>query len=273
MQLYSPQGDARLRTLFDLPHLGFVVEAMCAGNSPAQIWVDDIEQPRSAFIWDTTHSLYFGGEAENAAFNESLKQFLAETLLPEAQERQLGVFKLYTNSDSWAKQLPVFFAPDRLSQRERTHYALDKIAVPQIPPTLPDGFQVVPIKREILIDSRYKNANRVLEEIESCWNSIALFWANGFGFCVVSNDDEIACWCTAEYVSEKTCGVGIETVEAFQRRGLATWAATAFAQHCVEQGWTAHWDAWSSNVPSVKAGENAGFRKASDYAVQIYMLS
>jgi hypothetical protein len=272
MQLYVPQSEYPLSKLFDLPHLGFVVDAMCAGNSPSRIWVDDLVRPRSAFIWDTTHSLYFGGEAENAAFNAVLRRFLAETLLPEAQTRQLGIFKLYTSSDTWAKQLPKLFGTDDLPARERTHCSLNGMDSVQNAPTAPDGFQILPIKHELLIGSRYKNANRVLEEIESCWNALELFWQNGFGFCVV-HEDEIACWCTAEYVSDHVCGVGIETVEEFQRRGLATCAARAFAQRCVEHGWTAHWDAWSSNLPSVKAGENAGFRKILDYTVHIRMLS
>lgn len=273
MQLYVPERKHPLGKLFDLPHLGFVVDAMCAGNSPARIWVDDLVRPHSAFIWDTTHSLYFGGEAENAEFNAALREFLAEKLLPEAKTRQLGIFKLYTTSDEWAKQLPILFGRDDLPARERTHHRLDRIGGVQNAPTAPGGFQVLPIKRELLVESRYKNANRVLEEIESCWNALELFWQNGFGFCVVSDADEIACWCTAEYVSDHVCGVGIETVEKFQRRGLATCAARAFAQHCTTHGWTAHWDAWSSNLPSVKAGENAGLRKILDYTVHICVLS
>jgi hypothetical protein len=65
MIFIQPSPTLSLRSLFNLPHLGFVMDAITAGNSPGAIWVDDPTAPRSAFVWDTTHSLYLGGDANN----------------------------------------------------------------------------------------------------------------------------------------------------------------------------------------------------------------
>src|SRR5688572_17978375 len=94
-QIFSP-APTMLRPLFDVPHLRFVIDAMCAGNSPALVWVDNPDVPRSAFIWDKTHCLYLGGEADNKAFYDSLRLFLTQTLLPGARDRDIGIFKVYT---------------------------------------------------------------------------------------------------------------------------------------------------------------------------------
>jgi GNAT superfamily N-acetyltransferase len=270
LHLLTDYASHNLRPLFDVPHLGFVVDAMCAGNSPASVWLDDEINPRSAFIWDTTHSLYLGGDADNSAFNASLRNMLTETILPEGKARGLGIYKIYTANDGWASRLPDLFQTDSLLARERTLFKLDPAS--QFSPENPPGFHVQRVDRALLADSQRPNAGRVVEEIQSCWTALDRFWTSGFGYCALTHVGEIAAWCTAEYVSGPTCGVGIETVEAFQGQGVGTLVARAFAQHCMTNGWTARWDSWSSNTPSVKVAEKTGFRKLLDYTISIYQL-
>lgn len=271
IHLFEPKQTHSPRPLFDVPHLGFVVDAMAAGNSPATIWVDDIAQPRSAFIWDTTHSLYVGGAADNPTFMADVGKLISETLLPEGQKQQLGVFKIYSASAEWAAEIPQLFQREMLTQYERMLFRFDPGNETQSPVVLP-GFQVQPITRELLENADRANAENVLEEIGSCWTALDRFYAQGFGFCVVTDNGDIAGWCTAEYVSDGVCGVGIETVEAYQGQGVATMAARAFVQHCAVRGWTAHWDSWTTNLPSVKVAQKAGFQKVIDYSIQIYMF-
>jgi RimJ/RimL family protein N-acetyltransferase len=269
IHLFEPKQAHSLRALFDLPHLGFVVDAMVAGNSPATIWVDNVTHPRSAFVWDNSHSLYFGGVADNPTFNAALRSLIADTMLPQ---KQLGVFKIYSISDFWSAQISDLLQREVLPIRERILFRLDPTsATPQTLDMLP-GFQLQPITRELLENAGRGNAENVLEEIASCWTTLDRFYAQGFGFCVVTDGGDIAGWCTAEYVSDGVCGVGIETVEAYQGQGVATMTARAFVQHCAAKGWTAHWDSWATNLPSVKVAQKADFSKVIDYSVQIYMF-
>ena len=92
--------------------------------------------------------------------------------------------------------------------------------------------------------------------------------AGGFGFCAMDGET-IAGWCTAEYVSEGQCGIGIETIEAYQGRGVATALAGAFVDQCGERGITAHWDSWAANTPSVKVAARVGFTRVEEYAVYL----
>jgi GNAT superfamily N-acetyltransferase len=266
----QPNDTVALRPLFDVPQLSFMVDAMQAGNSPAAIWVDDANQPRSAFIWDTTHSLYLGGDAGNTAFLNGLRTLLSETILPDGRTRRLGIFKIYTANDAWAALVPDLFQATDLMTRERTLLRLDSSAVGSPTENNLPGFRVERITPDLL--QNRPNADRVLEEIESCWTALDRFWERGFGFCALAENGDIAGWCTAEYVSGKVCGVGIETVEDYQGRGVGTLVARAFARHCVTGGWTAHWDSWTGNIPSVTVGQKAGFQKVLDYSVQIYVF-
>ncbi|MEO8613177.1 MAG: GNAT family N-acetyltransferase [Chloroflexota bacterium] len=272
IQNFLLENNPSLRPLFDVPHLSFVIDAMQAGNSPATLWVDDPQNPRSAFIWDTTHSLYLGGDTGNTAFVADLQKLLAETILPHGREHHFRIFKIYTAQDAWAVLVPDLFQAQNMPTRERSLFQLDPNNAQAQPANNLPGFRVERISRELLTEQTHPNADRVLEEIMSCWTALDNFWARGFGFCALADSDEIAGWCTAEYVSHQVCGVGIETVEAYQGQGVATLVANAFAQHCRADGWTAHWDSWASNFPSVNVAQKAGFRKVSDYSVQIYVF-
>jgi RimJ/RimL family protein N-acetyltransferase len=267
--LSAPQAPP-LRELFDVPELGFMVDAMQAGNSPATVWVDDARQPRSAFIWDTTHSLYLGGDAGNVVFLDDLQKLLSETILPHGREKLLGVFKIYTANEAWSALVPELFQVTDLMTRERTLLRLDPGAVDTQAENHVPGFRVERITPDLLTNRH--NADRVLEEIGSCWTALDRFWERGFGFCALAENGDIAGWCTAEYLKKPVCGVGIETVEEYQKRGVGTLVARAFARHCLAEGWTAHWDSWTANLPSVKVAQKAGFRKVLDYTVQVYVF-
>lgn len=270
LHLLENPAAVSLHHLFDQPQLGFVVDAMQAGNSPAKIWVDDVTAPRSAFLWDKTHSLYAGGDTGNADFNDGLRQLIDDVILPEAEREDLGMFKVYANQPEWVTLL--WNGTGELQKGKRRSLFVLNADDYQPANALLENFSLHPITPELLNNLSLKNIDNLREEIGSCWNSLDQFLAAGFGFCLLHGSDEIVAWCTAEYVSGKTCGVGIETVEEFQGRGLATLAARAFAGHALQGGWTVHWDSWFYNTPSIMVAQKAGFRKVLDYSITLWLL-
>ena len=100
------------------------------------------------------------------------------------------------------------------------------------------------------------------------WPSFETFLDRGFGFTMLDGTS-VVCWCTAEYVSEGKCGIGIETIEAYQRRGIATVVTGEFVRHALASGVNPHWDCWASNTPSVRVAEKMGFADMHDYKIAI----
>ena len=132
----------------------------------------------------------------------------------------------------------------------------------------PVGFQLRQIDRTLLSETLLKNADLVAREIRSCWNSLDDFLTRGFGYSVLSGE-EIVCWCTAEYMSNRKCGIGIETLEEYQGRGLATSAASAFVEHAVMRGITPYWDSWCENAASLAVARKIGFEELTRYSVYL----
>ncbi|MBM7789714.1 GNAT family N-acetyltransferase [Tenggerimyces flavus] len=251
---------ASVRHLFAGEHAGFVLAAMIAGNSPARAWVDDLESPRVALIWDGAHNVYLAGSLDRPELWRVVFDIEIASTGP-------GMVKVHTSDPAAGNVL----AGIEVQRRERVLYRMDGLA---IPPRwqLPDGMRVSAINESFAELVPLANFDAVVAEIESCWHSLADFRRRGFGF-VAHDADAIVCWCTAEYVSERQCGIGIETVPEFQGQGLATLAAAAFVRRCVDSGVTAHWDAWTSNLPSIAVADKLGFQVVETYSVLVADLN
>lgn len=251
----------RVRHLFEAEHLALVIDAMAVGNSPATVWVDDGAAPRAAAIWDRAHSLYLAGAADGAgAFGGAISQHVASA--------RPGLVKVYATDTAAGAA----FAGRQLDRRERVFYRGGQLRIPGWRSRLPAGLRISSIGDEISQLAALGNFADVTAEIESCWPSMADFRSVGFGFC--AHDGElIVCWCTAEYVSDGRCGIGIETVSAYRGLGVATLTASAFVEYCAAGGIRPHWDSWSGNAPSVAVAEKVGFRKVETYEVFVTHLS
>ena len=221
----------RVRHLFDSEHLSLVTGAIGAGNSPARVWVDALAAPRAALIWDGSHSVYITGKIERA---EEWRSLFDREVAPAGR----GVLKAYV-TDLAAETV---FAGYPLHRRHRVLFRGLRRPIPDRRRRVPAGFRISIIDDRLTARDALANADDVVAEIESCWASLSDFRRAGFGF-IAHNDRAIVCWCTAEFVSDGKCGMGIETIPAYQRQGFATLTASAFLEHCAERTMTPHWDA------------------------------
>lgn len=256
MELLSRVDADRVRHLFDSEHLSLVIDAVAAGNSPARVWVDALAAPRAALIWDGCHSVYLVGSIERADWRNLFDREVA----PAGR----GVLKAYV-TDGAAKTV---FSGYPLQRRERVLFRGGRRPIPDWRTRVPTGFQISVIDDRLAGSDTLANAVEVITEIESCWESLSDFRRNGFGL-VAHDARAIVCWCTAEFVSDGKCGIGIETIPAYRGRGFATVTASAFLEHCAERAMTPHWDAWVHNAPSVAVAERIGLDKVETYAIYV----
>lgn len=256
----------KVRPLFQGLHLNLVISAVIEGNSQGRIWVDDVINPKTAFMWNKEHCYYLAGYENNDEFNLALEKLITEKITPEAIEHDFLLFKLYYTSDSWENKIDVIFKNKFPVKMDRRFYTFKQLKIADWKDRIPSGFCMKRIDEKLLERTSLKNINKVTNEIKSSWNSVADFLRNGFGFCLLHGDG-IVCWCTAEYVSGKKCGIGIETVEEYERQGFATLTASAFVDHCVSNSITPHWDSWNDNLGSIRVAEKVGFEKTLDYTV------
>jgi RimJ/RimL family protein N-acetyltransferase len=251
----------KIRPLFTGVHLVLLTDAVVQGRSPARIWVDEAHRPRTALLWDKGGCYCLAGDAENAEFNADVAAFAGGQIV-----RGFSYFKIYYTSDEWEKAIPTLFQEASPVKRDRQLHVLRRAGNADWREKVPAGFRVQQIDAALLRAEDVTYADRFADEIRFCWNSIEDFLSRGFGY-VVLHGHEIVCWCTAECVSERRCGIGIETIGQYQGRGLATLAASAFVEHALARQVTPHWDAWTDNAASLAVARKVGFEKLLDYSV------
>ena len=260
----------RVRHLFDAEHLALVLDAVIAGNTPAQVWTDDSAAPRTALVWDGAHSVYLGGAEDRLP---EWRELFVREIVPAAH----GLVKAYV-SDAFAAAVrsgggsgATVLAGHRLQRRQRVLYRRPPGPIPALAQRLPAGFRISAIDDGYDELAALGNFADVRAEIESGWRSVDDFRRTGFGF-VAHDATTIACWCTSECVSDGRCGIGIETVPAYGGRGFATLTASAFVDNCVNRDSTAYWDAWSTNRPSIAVAEKLGFGRVETYSIFVVDL-
>ena len=129
----------------------------------------------------------------------------------------------------------------------------------------PEGVAFVPIDGALFNVKGLASLDQVRHEIGLMWPSEALYLKQGFGVAALAGQTIVG-WCTAEYASRTMCGIGIETLEDYQRRGIATAMARRFVRHALAHGVTPHWECDAGNLPSVRVAEKAGFTLVEETA-------
>ena len=103
---------------------------------------------------------------------------------------------------------------------------------------VPDQILIEPVTPDLIADSKLKNMNGLLHELQFMWGEIDNFFHYGFGYCA-RTDTTLAGWCLGEYFTEMRgkprFGIGVETYPEFQRQNIATIMTSALIEKGLSQ--------------------------------------
>lgn len=140
---------------------------------------------------------------------------------------------------------------------KRYHYAyLEKM--PALLQAVPSGYQIRELDRGLLDSLQGRITPRF------SWRDADAFLAKGKGFCVL-HEGEPASWAFSAAVSSEEIDIGIETAEAYRKRGLGMLAVCSMIRYCFAQQKHPLWACDAGNTASQRVAEKAGFRKVSEY--------
>lgn len=261
-----PEAFARAQALFgdDQDHLA-VVSAL-AGESPAEVYVDDPRYPRAALVVLWNGRLFLAGTPGDGPFAHAAAAFLRDRFTPltaggEPCDRTIA----YTPA-RWEAHLPALFGDIPSFRAERAYYRL-RLTAPVVTPTLPPDFRLRPVDAALVADTSLGNHQLLLAETQSEAPSVDDFLQQRFGYCIQHGEDLVA-WCLSEYNHGDRCELGIETLAPHQRRGLALAVAQATIAHAQRVGMSeVGWHCWQQNLASSALARKLGFEKVRDYPV------
>jgi RimJ/RimL family protein N-acetyltransferase len=256
-----------VKPFFEGSEFDLLLSAILEGNSLAQVWVDDKSEPESVFLWDKANNVFYlaGGES-NVQFNREIRALIGRKVVPELKLRRRFHFRLRSTSELWDKTLSSIFVDTNLTLGHHIFHTHQKPVKHDWRSSMPEGLRLKQIDEHFLHEEPYENKEFVLDEIQQMWPTVDGFVKFGFGSSIVT-ENQVVCWCTAEYMSKGKCGVGIETVHDYQNMGLATSAASAFVEHCKARNIKPHWECNAENLASRRVAEKVGFVKEHEYRV------
>ena len=238
------------------PHIDLVIQATLAGNNAAEAWtISQPHGPTLIVLWDQGNNvLYLCGELIDESAQRELTELIHTSIHPRAVQKGRPYFKARALAPSTEAQLENLFHGIALRELPTLLYTLTSA-----PPLLEaEGIRLLPIDRALLGNTSLANAEHIRAEIHSMWPSEERFYQQGFGWAAAA-ESQLVCWCTAEYLGAEHCGIGIATVPAFERHGIATATASQFVREAFQRGLTPYWECRADNIGSNRVAEKLGF--------------
>ena len=263
----EPQEFKKVLPLVLDLHYDLAARSVVSGITPGRIWVDDPENIKTSLLWEHSQNseFHFLGKADNDRFNQSLEKLFKEEIYPEAAKKALKAYIVQYCTDDWKEAIPEMVSHP-MNDFRRLYMFRSRDPIPDWKDKVPSGFRIVEVDEELLSSTDYENLSGITDQIGMVWRSTDEFLGYGFGFCAVA-DNEIASWCLAEYVSPGRSGLGVETIEKYRKKGLATAVSSACLEYCASNKLLTYWICWQDNTASVATAKKLRLPMDTEYPI------
>jgi GNAT superfamily N-acetyltransferase len=244
-------------------------DAIIEGNRAGRIYVDDVTNPKTAFVWGEPSEFYLAGDFNNDKFNLSLQKVITEEITPEVMKSSFRFCVLHYSPSGWDRKIKSLVQNQTLRKTFRWWLIFKSLKVDRT--TLANyDFHIEPIDNNLLKKECLVNMNKVVDYVTFKWHSIEDFVRRGFGFCLLHRHT-IVSWCISSNNVGKKCEITIGTDEKYRNKGFGTLVASALVRQCVSRDLIPSWHCGDDNLPSLAVAEKIGFEKALLYPVYTWL--
>ena len=272
LQELKPNEFEKVHSLFQGFEYSLSIQAAIEGNNPGRIFADDVSYPRTALAL-TVEGYLLAGENGNPETNAALRQLFKDRIFTgEVFVNGDDSMSLAVHPETWEARLPELIPTYEIEKLDRYHYLCRKLKF-DWRKNIPAGYTVRRVDRALLDDAQvvFSDDARGWMNFEEVWWTEENFLSKGVSF-VVLYENEVVAWCTPDCVAGDQMDIGIITLRAHRRRGLATIAVAATVEHCLHSGFSAvGWHCNAINIGSWKTAEKVGFERDYQYAYYYYM--
>lgn len=236
--LFDPDAPTAIRCL-----------AVLQGGNAGTILVDDLSNPRSAYVWEADDgTLYRGGAQSAAGLLDVVTRLRQEGVVALGfregdPEGDVALFPPEPNAGAPCIEFERPMGSGDLSPylcRLPPGYALDRM----------DRARLESSPRREAAVHRYGSLDNLLDK--------------GLAVCLMHGDDTV-CEAFADVDVRGARELGVTTQKPYRGRGFATITCAYLVQLCAEMGSHAYWDCAALNLPSAAIARRLGFQNERPY--------
>jgi GNAT superfamily N-acetyltransferase len=227
------------------------VYSVLEGTRPGRILADDPDEPQRAIV-DAPLGLYLFGDPDPVAFRSLVPELLAGRLPANGRP-------VWSTSQAWRGEGNTLWATSA-AWREVLESLFSVMRSRRVFDFEPSSWAPAPNWQKLLSSDLIL---RPIHDVPIGWEGKDVDAEKSFGFCLRLGDREVSrCWC--EFMGRREAEITIVTDGAFQRRGFAFLACTAFIEECLANGLRPAWSCDAGNTASAGLAEKLGFTRRSD---------
>lgn len=265
-ELIEPVREVSFNTLF--------AEAVIGHKINGEIFVDDIENPKTYYVVHPYGMTLLFGDSRNEEFNIDFRNYALNTHRIRDKHEWMQAFP-----NTWDTVLSKLFGDTLIAS-----YDNDKMRVQGIIELNTrvnfkfnkEKFQRLE-KAHLNSDIKIIRTNeRVFREMPGTvvpayfWETEKDFLSKGIGFSLYYKD-KLASTAYSSCINDKQLELGIETAEEFRRMGFAKYVCQALISYCIENTYEPVWACRLENIGSYKLAQNLGF--IPSFELPYYRLS
>lgn len=254
-----------IQQYFDLNTNNLVIKSIINNNTPSIIYVDSIEQPNIALIWNKTHNMFMLGNCLDKNVEDSIKTVFREVFFNCENKINKNIldYEIQCYSNEVEKRVEDIFDDFSVMLNQRRYYfmnLLNKDYFKEDNNFLEQyNLRLCFIDKIFLENKIINNKEDIITEINETWSSMNMYFKNGFGMCLVKDNDVVS-WCTSDYVVGDSCEIGVKTDENFRKKGLCTYLVKQILNYCKKNKlYKVGWHCRADNIGSYKTAEKVGF--------------
>lgn len=230
--------------------------AVVEGMQPGRIYADNNINPTCCLVTCRGGKYLVAGDTSNIMFNEFLSDFLHN------RENHSTYFDIYSSSREWIIKLDEILS-DNAVKLSRQLFQWDCSNLSSV-----TKWSNMMIKEFELKKMDATLFNKYVEEMDSSynqlWESSDNFISNGFGFCILKNEEFVSV-CNTYYVKQGFADIDIVTKNEFRKQGFALITCSAFIEYCVKNDIKPIWDCDAGNENSESLAIKLGFKCIENY--------
>ncbi|MCE5167989.1 GNAT family N-acetyltransferase [Paenibacillus profundus] len=274
MQLQHLQvRDRSLAERMVHPDSDVMFAGILAGDHPGEVWVDDTEEPKLAFVWSYgLGSFYMTGRDEAGFIARSFDSFIENEIMPFLKKQDIHWIELSADREEFYVSIQQALRNIELQQdwqfvyKDQPLIAGETLGTKKV--AIPPHYNVVEMNHEFITSvtvGKIGNADFLIQYMLPFWGTMEQYLAKGYGCAALTERQEIASIAVSTVQYGGYHNIGVETLEPHRRQGLSSGLVQLLLQRYRRHGIQPWWDCMEENTASQRTAERAGLSLAFRY--------